>query len=615
MAKESFVGTTRTITPVEYIESDGFQWIDTGIETSLNITIQTEIAYNSATSVASWNGAVYTNSLGWIAFGDYGTGTLASYFCYGTRNGATITKDTDYHTYYVSNGLQKVDTVETYITASTMSTGLTLWLFNGHNNWGNNTMFASEKLKYCKIWDNGVLVRDFIPVLIDAEYGLYDQVENKLYYNQGTGTFTGGSTTGDSFTMDIARKIKTAYVGINGVARRIKKGYVGVNGVAKLCTNFYKEIDYLESSGGQYIDSGIVPNSNTRIVCTYANTTLLNGVQTGDEYSTSYSYRWGFNASGYLMISYAGTSTQSATKYEVCKKYTFDIKNGTQTVSDENGNVLLTTSRTMSTYSSYSIPLFANWRGSSMQATFPDLRIYSFKIYNGNTLVRDFIPVLDENGVACMYDNVTEDYFYNAGTGSFVPSENDLFKAYNYIENSGTQFIDTGFKHNNNTRVNATFETTYAQDSVYLYPYGSFGGSALADKKFFCVQVPNNNRNIQTIYDGSTYTYTSSLITGVHKIDMNKNVHTVDGSAHTFTSQTFQSISNFGFFGIGSYAGNVEVQDRIYFRLHRTKMWDNGTMIRDFIPVIRKSDSQPCLYDLINSEFYTNQGTGTFLYG
>jgi hypothetical protein len=47
------------------------------------------------------------------------------------------------------------------------------------------------------------------------------------------------------------------------------------------------------------------------------------------------------------------------------------------------------------------------------------VKIYSFKIYEGETLVRDFIPAIDEKGVICLYDNVTKAYFYNQGSGEF----------------------------------------------------------------------------------------------------------------------------------------------------------------------------------------------------
>lgn len=45
--------------------------------------------------------------------------------------------------------------------------------------------------------------------------------------------------------------------------------------------------------------------------------------------------------------------------------------------------------------------------------------LYYCKIWQGDTLVRDFVPVLDTEGVACLYDNVSKEYFYNSGSGEF----------------------------------------------------------------------------------------------------------------------------------------------------------------------------------------------------
>ena len=58
---------------------------------------------------------------------------------------------------------------------------------------------TTAKIAYCKLWDNDVLVRDYVPVLrlSDMSYGLYDKVNNVFYGNSGSGTFIGGSTTGE----------------------------------------------------------------------------------------------------------------------------------------------------------------------------------------------------------------------------------------------------------------------------------------------------------------------------------------------------------------------------------------------------------------------------------
>ena len=42
------------------------------------------------------------------------------------------------------------------------------------------------------------------------------------------------------------------------------------------------------------------------------------------------------------------------------------------------------------------------------------------------------------------------------------------------------------------------------------------------------------------------------------------------------------------------------------------KIYENWTLVRNFIPCYRKSDSVIGLYDLVNNQFYTNSWTGTF---
>lgn len=46
------------------------------------------------------------------------------------------------------------------------------------------------KVYGCKVWQDSVLVRDFIPVLDWNNVPcMYDKVSGELFYNKGTGTF------------------------------------------------------------------------------------------------------------------------------------------------------------------------------------------------------------------------------------------------------------------------------------------------------------------------------------------------------------------------------------------------------------------------------------------
>ena len=51
------------------------------------------------------------------------------------------------------------------------------------------------------------------------------------------------------------------------------------------------------------------------------------------------------------------------------------------------------------------------------------------------------------------------------------------------------------------------------------------------------------------------------------------------------------------------------------FRLHFAEIYDGDTLAFQLIPCYRKSDYEPGLYDVVNGVFYTNQGTGKFIFG
>lgn len=51
----------------------------------------------------------------------------------------------------------------------------------------------------------------------------------------------------------------------------------------------------------------------------------------------------------------------------------------------------------------------------------------------------------------------------------------------------------------------------------------------------------------------------------------------------------------------------------INIRIYYAKIWDNRTLIRDFIPAVRNDDGVIGMYDQVNDVFYTNDGAGSFI--
>lgn len=175
---------------LEYIESTGTQYIDTGIKASKNLKVEADIDVSPAS--------------GWVMIlGDYTNGSYFSWWrqnttmhAYYGSNNKTLVELTGKRKYISNNtnNIWSIDTSKITVTPNSSDfskNGNNLYLFSVNN--GGNYNKASMKLYSCKIYDNGTLVRDFIPIKTTTNaYGLWDKVNKVFYPNAGTGTFTGG---------------------------------------------------------------------------------------------------------------------------------------------------------------------------------------------------------------------------------------------------------------------------------------------------------------------------------------------------------------------------------------------------------------------------------------
>lgn len=184
-------------TKVEYLESTGTQYIDTGFVVGETGKIETviEIPANRLTWDRKLFGSIDNNKVGMcmnIYQGKY-RGTNVDVSASKTeiqivRGTSTVTASISYdgNTYNVSSfwhsNPAKIDTFPIFAGTDTQVNGST------------NISKSQYKCYYFKQYDlNGTLVRDFIPVLDpNGTPAMYDQVEKKLYYNAGTGTFSYG---------------------------------------------------------------------------------------------------------------------------------------------------------------------------------------------------------------------------------------------------------------------------------------------------------------------------------------------------------------------------------------------------------------------------------------
>ncbi len=195
----------------------------------------------------------------------------------------------------------------------------------------------------------------------------------------------------------------------------------------------YTPIEYLESTGTQYIDTGINFLYGDEFYFEYmpmaSYSTENKGYGAGSDLSriiTGGGRRNGSNVCMY--VSYTNLCYTPTLPYDstLGRRYieNWTIKSGlfSSVLTDVDDGVTYTLSKGgISVYYASGNSVYL-WREHLSQYSFPSkLRIYRVWLKRANnTLVRDFIPVLDPDGVPCMYDRVSETFFYNSGTGDFI---------------------------------------------------------------------------------------------------------------------------------------------------------------------------------------------------
>ena len=174
-----------------------------------------------------------------------------------------------------------------------------------------------------------------------------------------------------------------------------------------------------------------------------------------------------------------------------------------------------------------------------------------------------------------------------------------------YIQSSGTQYIDTGFKPNQDTRITASVVWPLSGDNRSNYLCGAReSGSA---KKY---AINGYGGKYESHYGTNTVRVWSS-VSEQFSIDKNKNVTTIYGVTETQAAQTFQCPVNMFLFAMNN---NGAMYSPASVKLYQFSVYDNGTLIRDFIPC-KNPSGVVGMYDVVGGTFYTNAGSGAFTAG
>lgn len=177
-----------------------------------------------------------------------------------------------------------------------------------------------------------------------------------------------------------------------------------------------------------------------------------------------------------------------------------------------------------------------------------------------------------------------------------------------YIESSGTQYIDTGFTPNQDTSV-------YTKVKINSLPSGNktiFGSRISANVRHFGLTIGGDNVWYTGYGTLSQSTGWRVSLNEEYEIKKEKGIFTLGSNQYTQTSTDFTSPGDMYIFAMNQ---NNETIAYTQMKLYYCKIYNDDILVRDFIPCYRNSDNEVGLYDLVNDVFYTNQGTGVFTYG
>lgn len=170
----------------------------------------------------------------------------------------------------------------------------------------------------------------------------------------------------------------------------------------------YNLLNYIESTGTQYIDTGIIPNNNTVVKISIKKSgdiidyERLCGVVNDFELLRNNTLNFIFRAGNKNIYDDIDISNEKFKVIQFGKGNIFI-----------NNNIVYSYSNRFST--DKNLYLFHS-NGSDRYGSF---KLQYCKIYENDELIRNFMPVLNDN-IPCLYDTVTDEYFYNQGTGEFL---------------------------------------------------------------------------------------------------------------------------------------------------------------------------------------------------
>ena len=189
------------------------------------------------------------------------------------------------------------------------------------------------------------------------------------------------------------------------------------------------------------------------------------------------------------------------------------------------------------------------------------------------------------------------------------------YQELSYIQSTGTQYINTGVSNWNNTIEYQAKVAVDHQDSGSHTFFGAWDVWNTSGTVLPTISTYSSYNLRSDFKSGSAGTIDIGVKEGqIGTISLIGNtISWSEGSSIAFNRES--SFTNSKSIVIFAVAKSTGVGEYSKYRLYSFKLWQDGSLIRNFIPCKETSTGKIGLYDLVGKRFYASSGSGSLIAG
>ena len=388
-----------------------------------------------------------------------------------------------------------------------------------------------------------------------------------------------------------------------------------------------KFVRYVESTGSQYVDTGVTGRWNTKVEAqvewmNFADSALIGSRISGSTGTRLY-FCYCLNADGNMYTTTYGGGEKVIWNgsWEPCweknRIYDYSSEFSATNAAGQTTNIIrvdgldLWSKAGNALDTGYSLHLFAcNVGGTASYNS--KARIYRLKIWQGPkdggdmTLQRDLVPCM-KNGKAGLYDAVSGDILYGSGADLVCDEDSETPDEFvEYVESTGMNFIDTEVAARSGTEAEIEVATLHKRTfrkgllgaitsgNVYFDLFHSYEASMACS---YGTRLTTGG----SYSNGEKYYFRSSLAAGAQTlVKANYDVEPTTNTVYEGTNETsIDTGLSLYLFGRNS---NGNIADCGIYRLYGLKIKQDNVLVRDFKPCLKNGEF--ALYDDVSKRIF-----------